>query len=178
MFKVFQMAILLTLSVTAFAKATNAGVYYVQNNVLEERLEPSSAGKVTNKIYRSQKVEVLEVKNGWARVSRYYDGEVEGKQGKVARWVSASGLSASKPAELKQPTIQKDSRIAANALPKVGENNLTEADVMILHKGAIKFLNSGQCTNVEFGDKSVSKPNTYYINCGGPNIFFTPSDVR
>lgn len=59
----------------------------------------------------------------------------------------------------------------------VGEGGLTEKDVEILNQGALKFLNSGKCTKVEFGDKSTSKPNTYYINCGGPNILFKPSEL-
>jgi hypothetical protein len=64
-----------------------------------------------------------------------------------------------------------------DAIPKVGENGLNENDIKILYKGATKFLNSGKCTNVEYAEKSISKPNTYYVNCGGPNIFFTPSDL-
>lgn len=162
----------------ALAKSINTGTYYVKENVLEERLAPSASGKITNKIYRRQKVDVLEVKNGWARVSKYYDGVVEGEKGTVARWIRVDGLASSRPAELAQPPIKKDNRIADNAFPKVGENNLNAQDIKILHAGATKYLNSGQCSNVEFGDKSVSKSNTYYINCGGPNIFFTSDDVR
>ena len=171
--------LILGLSGVAFAQATKPGTYYVKESVLEERLAPSANGSVTNRIYRQQKVEVFEIKSGWARVSKYYDGAIEGKSGQVARWVPASGLSSSRPAELPQPYLPTDSRIAKDALPKVGQNGLTEQDVQILYKGAVKFLNAGNCARVEYGDKSTSKANTYYINCGGPtNIFFTPADVR
>ena len=71
-----------------------AGVNYVTVAVLEERLSPSPKGTITNRIYRGQKLDVYEVKNGWARVSKYYDGAIEGKSGKVARWVDVKGLSA------------------------------------------------------------------------------------
>lgn len=171
--------LILALSEVAFAQATKPGTYYVKENVLEERLSPSATGSVTNRINRRQKVEVFEIKRGWARVSKYYDGAVEGKGGQVARWVPASGLSSSQPADLSQPSLPTDPRIAKNALPKAGQNGLTEQEVQVLYKGAVKFLNSGKCVRVEYGDKSTSKANTYYINCGGPtNIFFTPDDVR
>ena len=176
----FVVALALTLSCSgaAFAQATKPGTYYVKANVLEERLAPSSTGSVTNRIYRQQKVEVFELKDGWARVSEYYDGSVEGKNGQVARWVSAGGLSVSRPKDLPQPKVPTDPRIAKDAIPKVGEGGLTEQDVQILYKGALKFLNSGQCSRIEYGDKSVDKPNTYYVNCGGPrNSFFKPSDL-
>jgi uncharacterized protein YgiM (DUF1202 family) len=169
---------LLLFSVTAFAKATKSGTYYVKENVLEERLAPSAKGRITNRIYRSQKVEVFEIKNAWARVSKYYDGAVEGKSGQVARWVLASGLSSSQAAKIQKPNFSSDPRIAKDAFPKVGENGLTERDVRILYKGALKYLNSGKCSYVEYGDKSTSKPNTYYINCSGRNIFFKAADVQ
>lgn len=169
---------LFALSGLAFAQATNSGTYYVTESVLEEYLAPSSSGSITNKIYRRQKVEVFEVKSGWARVSKYYDGAVEGKSGQVARWVLASGLASSQPAELSQPAIRTDPRIVKDAFPKIGQSSLTEQDVQFLYKGAMKYLNSGKCARVEYGDKSTSKTNTYYINCGGPNIFFTAADVE
>lgn len=161
-----------------FAQVTKPGTYYVTESVLEEHLAPSTTGSVTNRIYRRQKVEVFEVKSGWARVSKYYDGAVERKSGQVARWVLAKGLSSSQPAELPQPTPPSDTRIAKDAFPKVGQSGLTEQDVQLLYKGALKHLNSGKCQRVDYGDKSTSKVNTYYINCGGPNILFTAADVR
>jgi hypothetical protein len=168
-------AMLFTYSV--FAGEFKTGSYFVKESALEVRLSPNPKGKVTNRIYRQQKVDVLEVIGNWARVSKYYDGEVEGEKGQVARWVLIKGLSTSRPADLAQPTIKSDPRIMKDAIPKVGENGLNENDIKILYKGATKFLNSGQCANVEYADKSVSKPNTYFINCGGPNIFFTPNDL-
>ena len=178
--KKLSLAILiLAVSGIAFAQATKPGTYYVKESVLEERLAPNATGSVTNRIYRQQKVEVFEIKSGWARVSKYYDGAVEGKNGQVASWVLARGLSSSRPAELPQPSLATDPRIAKDALPKVGQNGLTEQDIQVLYKGAVKFLNAGKCARVEYGDKSTSRANTYYINCGGSaNIFFTPTDVR
>lgn len=160
-----------------FAGQFKTGSYYVKEIVLEVRLAPNPKGKVTNRIYRQQKVDVLDVKGNWGRVSKYYDGEVEGEKGQVARWVLTKGLSTTRPSDLAQPTIKSDPRILKAAIPKVGEGGLNESDIKILYRGATKILNSGQCANVKFADKSVSKPNTYYVNCGGPNIFFTPSEL-
>ncbi len=169
---------LLALSGIASAQVIAPGTYYVKENVLEERLAPNAEGKVTNRIYVGQKVEVFEEKNGWARVSKFYDGVAESKRGQVARWVLASGLSSSQPAEPPQTLLSPDPRIAKDAFPKVGQSGLTEQDVQLLNKGALKYLNSGKCARVEYGDKSTSKANTYYVNCGGSNMFFTAADVR
>jgi hypothetical protein len=175
---VFVLVSILICSDAVFAQASKRGTYYVRENVLEEHLAPSSTASVTNRIYFRQKVEVFELKDGWARVSKYYDGSVEGKNGQVARWVSANGLSVNRPQELTQPTVPTDPRIAKDAIPKVGSGGLTEQDVQTLYKGALKFLNSGKCSRIEFADKSTSKTNTYYVNCGGlSNFFFTPGDL-
>jgi hypothetical protein len=171
--------LLLTMFFTqpVFAGEFKTGSYFVKETALEERLAPNPNGKVTNRIYRQQKVDVFEIKGNWARVSKYYDGEVEGEKGQVARWVLINGLSTTRPSDLTQPTIKSDPRILKDAIPKVGEDGLNENDIKVLYRGATKFLNSGQCANVEYGAKSVSKPNTYFVNCGGQNIFFTPNDL-
>ena len=161
---------------TIFAKATDIGSYYVTAAVLNERLAPNKNAKVTNKIYRQQRVEVLELHKGWARISKYYNGQVEGVPGKVARWVSAAHLSKQQPADRIQPKLVNDPRI--QGIPKVGEYGLTKTDILVLHRGAKHFLNTGRCDHIEYGDKSTNKQNTYYVNCGGsPNLFFKPSDL-
>ena len=108
----------------AFAEAFKTGSYFVKETVLEERLTPNQKGKVKNKIYRLQKVDVLEDKGDWARVSKYYDGEAEGEKGQVARWVLIKGLSTTRPSDLPQPTIKSDPRVLKEAIPKVGEYGL------------------------------------------------------
>ena len=151
------------------------GSHYITASTLNVRLAPSSRGKITNRLYRQNRVDVLEVRGGWARISKYYDGRTEDLSGQVARWVSAAHLSKRRPADLPQPKISADSRI--NGLPKVGENGLTKMDVIIIHRGARYMLDQGRCKRIEYGDKSVSKPNTYYVNCGSRNLFFKPSDL-
>jgi hypothetical protein len=169
-------ALLLTLIPhAAIAEATKPGVFYVTATSLNERLAPNSSAHVTNKLYRQQRVEVFEVRDGWARVSPYYDGSVEGVAGKVARWVGAAYLAPKRPEDLPQAKIGTDPRIE---LPSVGDYGLTATDVKILNRAAHHYLKSGRCKRVEWGDKSTSRAGTYYINCGGPtNIFFRPGDI-
>ncbi len=164
------------LATPALAEVTTSGSYYVTASTVRVRLAPKSTAKVTNKLHRRNRVDVLEVRDGWARISKYYDGRVEGVSGKVARWVANKHLSAERPSDARQPKAPRNPRISG--LPKVGQGGLTEADVAILHRGAKHFLDSGRCKQIEYADKSTSKPNTYYVNCGGPrNHFFKPSDL-
>lgn len=170
------------LPATSFAVAEKKGVHYVYTDDLEEHLAPSFKSKITNTLHKGQKVDVFEIKAGWARVSKYYQGDSEGPPGNVARWVVAKSLTTVKPFEKQTLTVnaqtQYGSRISPYAIPEAGKNGLTEKDVDILRQGAIKLLDSGECKRVEYADKSTTKPNTYYINCGADNIFFKASDIN
>ncbi len=173
----FRVAIFLSAAVMCgCASISEPGSYFVTDSVVNVRLGPTLNAKVTNRIYRQQRVDVFEVRGGWARVSKYYDGQIEGEPGQVARWVSARRLSVQRPEDLSQPALPTDPRISG--LPRVGEGGLSKRDVLILHRGAMHFLKTNRCQRIEFGDKSVSRKNTYYVNCGGPqNLFFTPSEI-
>ncbi|MGH9173058.1 MAG: SH3 domain-containing protein, partial [Vicinamibacterales bacterium] len=136
-------------------------------------------------LYRQQLVEVFEVRGDWARISKYYDATVEGvvarNLGKeVARWVAHEHLVRERPDELAQPQFDPslmDSRI--DGIPKVGQYGLSQIDVERLHKYSKKLLERGDCTAIDVGEKSVSRPNTYFVHCVGEarNRFFTSSDV-
>ncbi|NOR45886.1 MAG: SH3 domain-containing protein, partial [Candidatus Delongbacteria bacterium] len=139
------------------------------------RLAHNPNGKITNKLYREQKVHVYEIKNTWARISEYYDGSKEGVSGKVARWVSKKYLSATRPSDKPKQKFSDDPRI--KGIPKVPKYGLTERDIQVLYTAAKYFLKKGRCRKIEYGDKSVSKPNTYYLNWGGRNYFFKPSEI-
>ncbi len=75
------------------------GDYYVSSEKLNVRLDASRGGLITNTLYKHQKVKVFEFKNGWARISDYYDGTIEGLSGNVARWVYANHLSSDRPTQ-------------------------------------------------------------------------------
>jgi len=81
------------------------------------------------------------------------------------------------------PSEYQDDRIAPEAIPNPGEYGLTKADVDTLRKGAKLVLQSRpDCSRIEAGDKSVKKPNTYYVTCriGGSveNVFFTRAEAQ
>ena len=158
-------------------EATSPESYYVTSQSLNVRLAPNGTAPVTNKLYRQQQVEVFELKGNWARISKYYDGRVEGIPKQVGRWVFLPHLSKIRPEDMSQPLVVSNSGIKKNAIPKAGQDGITDGDVQIMYRAANHYLKSGRCNNVEYADKSLSKANTYYLNCGGPNLFFKPSDI-
>lgn len=162
------------------AREIAVGKYYIAVDQTQERLAPLESAKATNRLPRQQVVEVFEVRNEWARVSKYYDGSLEGVVGEVARWVPISALSQERPEDLPQPPELTDPRIDKDAFPKVGSGGITADDLDVLHRGALKFLNNGRCRFINLAAKSVNKSGYYYVNCDKmpSNIFFTKSDLQ
>lgn len=150
---------------------SSPGNYYVIADKLNARLESNKYAKITNTLYKREKVEVFEVKNGWARISRYYDGAVEGVSGDVARWVFAKYLSANRPAE-EQVNISNSP--VANAI-KSSDDFSKYQNVFI--SASEKLIQSGKCSIADFkfaGGWARSfkhKPKlVYFAYCGGPTI--------
>jgi hypothetical protein len=145
--------------------------YWVRVDTLAEYDAPAT-GKIVNRVYYGQAMTVYSTQGSWGRVTEPQF---------TARWVLLAGLAESKPPEKKQrpvPASNRDPRIAKDAIPKVGENGLSQRDVDLLWKGANYMLKTGRCSKIEYADKSTSRTNTYYVNCGGAsNVFFTPSDI-
>ena len=69
----------------ALAEANTPGRYVVTATTLNIRLAPNTAGQAAGSLRQGQEIEVLEVDNGWARISEYYDGARDGVSGTVAR---------------------------------------------------------------------------------------------
>jgi|TARA_R100001440_G_scaffold74262_1_gene99594 uncharacterized protein YgiM (DUF1202 family) len=87
-----------TLQESSIDEKMEAGNYTIKVNNTRVRLEPSYKGKITNTLHKGTKVYVYEFKSGWARVSKWYSGSVEGvvgdqMTGLVARWVPARLVS-------------------------------------------------------------------------------------
>jgi hypothetical protein len=151
----------------AFAAATKPGDHYVTVDQTDERIGPSAKAKSTNTLFKRQKVTVLELEGGWARVSEYYDGTVEGVKGRVARWVAASVLSPQMPAEDKVPG-------GGSALGQA----LKDSDNFARHhaafmKGSQSLIDSGRCKVQDFKDNGGWSKSTnhagevYFAYCGG-----------
>lgn len=150
-----------------FGAATAPGDYYVMADQVEERLGPSPKAKSTNTLYKRQKVTVLEVQSGWARVSKYYDGQVEGTKGQVARWVRGSDLSPRRPADEKVAGVDTP---LGRALKD--SDNFAKHHAMFL-RASQKLLDSRMCKLEDFRDnggwmKSTNHAGSvYFAYCGG-----------
>jgi hypothetical protein len=164
--KVFVMVVGLILSFHVLAEALAVGTYYVSANRLSVRLGPSTAATTTNTLSKKQKVKVYEVKSGWARISKYYNGVVEGKSAKVARWVFAQYLSSRKP---------EDDFSSDTPLEKAieGSNNYSLYRDNFIRLSE-KLIDQGRCSVADYKEmggwlrSSNHKPKPiYFTYCGG-----------
>ena len=161
-----------TAEAASFSK--ELGTYWVNVTASDEHSTPD--GPVVNRVYYGQQFTIYEKRGDWYRTV---------EDGFVPRWTKASDLSATKPPEKPAypgPPETQDDRIAPNAFPKPGEYGLTRRDVDTLRKGAMMVLRKRpDCSQITIGDKSVNKPNTYYVTCrvngSVENVFFTPAEV-
>jgi hypothetical protein len=152
---------------TALAEARGPGGFVVTADSLNVRLAANAQGKIAGKLYQQEKVEVFEVHNGWARISEYYDAQIDGQPGKVARWVFAMHLSAPRPA----------GKVEIANSPVV--EAIKSSDDLAMHQQIFvrvseKLVASGECKLSDFEDiggwwRSVPhKPRpVYYTYCGG-----------
>ena len=87
-------------------------IYFVDTGRLNIRVKPGVSGEIVDVIDKGKKVEVLETKGDWARISQYFDGEGADYAGPVALWVYAIHLSTDRPdatrAESKTIPIAKE----------------------------------------------------------------------
>lgn len=139
--------------------------HWVNANVVEERDAPN--GRVVNRLYVGQKVTVYRTDGEWALVTepRFQ-----------ARWVRIRDLSPTPVASPPSATVA-DPRIAKDAIPGVGADGHTAQDVEILKRGAKWALDTGRCKRVDYGNKSVNRPGTYFVMCENKNVFFTERDL-
>jgi hypothetical protein len=188
MTRVFLTLLVTVFSVTtAFAAVKSPGDFVVTAGTLNVRLAPSTSAKARGKLHRGQVIEVLEVVDGWARISRYYNGASEGLSGTVAHWVFATHLSALPPAEgladRKDPPVE-----VQPAMPPPGEEIVVSAPIFDAIKSSddlpkyqatfawvsAKLVDSGTCEISDFRDiggwwrSADHKPRpVYYTYCGG-----------
>lgn len=157
----------LSIITVAHAAAMTPGDYYVVADKLNVRLAPDISGKVTNILYRHQKVEVFEVNDGWARVSRYYDGSAEGVSANVARWVSAEFLSTTGSPEADSIN---DTALLEKAIMLSDDYPLFQTVFISVSQELIKY---GQCSLQDFKEMggwwrstSHESGSIYFTYCG------------
>jgi len=171
--------IVLCAASTAFAQVRSAGEYVVSAGTLNIRLAADTSGKIKGKLFRGQQIEVLEVNNGWARISHYYDGANEGLSGDVAQWVFATHLASRPAAPAPAPAPAKPVVIIKVDINSPVYQAIESSDDLAEHQGIFvqvseKLVNGGQCKLSDFRDiggwwRSVAhKPEpVYYTYCGG-----------
>ncbi len=86
-------AITLWVNTAAWAEATRPGQYYVAASHLNVRLSPSSNGPLAGRLPKAHKVDVYEIRAGWARLTEFYPSASLGRP--AAQWVSAKFLAKS-----------------------------------------------------------------------------------
>lgn len=159
----------------AQANADDLGERWVAVEVSNEHSSPD--GPVVNRVYYGQKLTAYERRGEWIRTV---------EDGFEPRWTKASDLASTKPPEkpeYSEPAAYQDARIASDAIPDPGQCGLTKRDVEALWKGAKMVLrDQPSCSQITTADKSVSRPNTYYVTCRmgdlRENVFFTRSEVE
>lgn len=159
----------------ATERAAGIGTFWVSGDQATEHSSPG--GAVVNRIYYRQGLIGYERRDGWLRTTQ---------EGYTPRWTRLSQLTEAEPPEkpvYAGPAAYADDRIAPDAIPNPGESGLTRADVDIIRKGAKMILQTrADCSRIELGDKSVNRPNTYFVMCavGGSvqNVFFTRAEAE
>ena len=138
----------------------------------------STTDPVVATLKRGDRVDVLERQGDWGRLTPYRHPKELGMKGrkKVARWVQLRKLTNDQPIALPRPACDHPD-IAVDALPKAGPGGLTDEEAALLCRGAKQALATDQCARVVYGDKSLSKPGSFFVNCGGNNLFFTEADL-
>lgn len=155
--------------------ADGLGDRWVAVEVSTEHSSPD--GPVVNRVYYGQKLTTYERRGDWYRTV---------EDGFEPRWTKADDLTSTKPTEKPAyfgPAGYQDARIEPDAIPNPGQYGLTKRDVDTLWKGAAMVLRErSDCSQITTADKSVRKPNTYYVTCrmGGvpENVFFTQAEAE
>ncbi len=157
---------------------------WVIREAANRRTCPSTACGAVGKLLYRESAKVLDAKNGWGRVSKYYDAACVGGRseyvdsgaaqcvpengivnGQFAEWVRLDLLSEQRPA---------DPGVSATVTAKL----VAQSDDFLRHEGkfvkaAEALMASGECTTKDISDnggfmRSTNKgEGVYFIYCGG-----------
>ena len=167
--KALLIATIILVPSTVYSEGTVSA--YVFSDELNVRLSPNKTGTITNKLYYGQRVDVLAIRAGWVRISKFYPGIVEGKgKALVARWVDAKYLQDTKPKE-RAPVFDLPSipdRLLMKAIRKSDDFYMYGNK---FYRAAEKLISKKRCSIKDFLDmggwaKSTSRTGVYFTYCG------------
>ncbi|SHO55459.1 hypothetical protein [Vibrio quintilis] len=142
--------------------------FFVNEHKLPVRNERSDDAYPVRYLYKGNQVIVLEQKEGWGRISRYFVYEEGGPE--VAEWVSMQGLSETRPVISK---AEKEEILTAY---------INKSDDLKLYQEKFiqvtgKLIDEKICTPEDFDElkgwvRSVKykNRNVYFIYCGGLKV--------
>jgi hypothetical protein len=155
---------------------------------VHRRTCPSTNCGSVGTLFRGEKSPVLEERDGWVRVTRYYDASCKNGRseyvdsgntacdstngivdGRFAEWVSVSHLISTRPAD-------PAAGAAGNfALVSGSDDYGKYKDAFV--RAAADLIKSGRCSQVDFQEsggwlKSIQHQNrpVYFTNCGGMTL--------
>lgn len=176
----------IVLIVVAAIPAHAASDRWVNSDRLMRRTCPSTDCGVVGYLFFREKVDVLEQKNGWARITRFYDASCRNGaseyvekgngrcdvsngfvDGKFAEWVSADFLVAAHPAE--------PAKGATGLFALVQGSNDYRLHKDAFAKAAEVLISSGVCTAHDFKEMggwlksttTFAERPVYFTYCGG-----------
>ncbi|WP_202408541.1 hypothetical protein [Vibrio tetraodonis] len=139
--------------------------YYVSPGKLGVREAPSYDAFVESLVYRGEKLHILEKKNGWGRISRYYVYEEGGEE--IAEWVPMEAL-----VEI-APTITKEERVNTVSSYIEKSDDFKQHFEMFV-KISDELLKEKTCTPEDFEETNgwirsltFKYRDVYFIYCGG-----------
>lgn len=162
----------------AYSEATTSGPYYVVSKGLNVRMAASSDGKLAKTLLQNEKVTVLEIRNGWARISD--DERIEGTRDQATLWVAAKFLTPIKPKETKSLNHSTSATKSIEQSPIV--NAIKTSDDFSKYKNIFisttkALIADERCTLKEFEEMGGwwRSPNdipdpVYFLYCGGMDL--------
>ncbi|GLT20062.1 hypothetical protein GCM10007938_38450 [Vibrio zhanjiangensis] len=139
--------------------------YYVSPPKLGVREAPTYDAFVESVVYRGEKLHILEKKNGWGRISRYYVYEEGGDE--IAEWVPMEALL-----EI-APTITKEERVETVSSYVEKSDDFKQHFEMFV-KMTDKLLKDKTCTPEDFEEThgwvrslAFKYRDVYFVYCGG-----------
>lgn len=139
--------------------------FYVSPQSVGVRNGPSYDAFINDRMYRGEKLKILEKKDGWGRISRYYVYKHGGNE--EADWVPMAALITS------PPVVSKEER-QKTLMSFIGQSDDFKLHESMFLKQTDKLLKSGQCRphdfqelrgwvrSIRYRDREV-----YFVYCGG-----------